>query len=110
MLLGRFAIALCDICGQQYKLSQLRKQWNNWKACPECYSPKQPQQLNTPTNTVDPQALYEPRPDMDVEAGTRSCKNGTIPGFVNAKENVIGSSFRFNTLNGSIGTVTVTTT
>ncbi len=106
--LGKFAIALCDICGQQYKLNELRKQWNNWKACPECYSPKQPQ-LEIPTNTVDPQALYEPRPNMDIEAGDGVVRTEN-PGFVNAKENVIGSSFRFNTLNGSIGTVTVTTT
>ena len=46
---------------------------------------------------------------MDVEAGDGVVRTEN-PGFVNTKENVIGSSFRFNSMNANIGTVTVTTT
>ena len=87
------------------KLHQLKKQWNDWKACPECYDPKQPQ-LEIPTNTVDPQALYEPRPSIDVEAGEGVVRTEN-PGFVNSKEDLIGHAFRTNSLNGQLGSITV---
>ena len=45
--LGKFAIAICDICGQRYKLHELKKQWNGWKACHECYDPKQPKSIQS---------------------------------------------------------------
>lgn len=66
---GKYAIAECDICGQRYKLKQLRKltiktKQVSIKACPECWNPDQPQlQLGMyPVN--DPQGLREPRPDV----------------------------------------------
>ena len=32
---GKFAIALCDQCGQRFKLNTLIKDWKGFKVCPE---------------------------------------------------------------------------
>ena len=40
---GKFGLALCDQCGQQFKLNQLKKEWTGFKVCDECYEPKHPQ-------------------------------------------------------------------
>ena len=66
---GKYAIAECDICGQRYKLKQLRKlvvkqQIKNIKACPECWNPDQPQLSLGMYPVDDPQAVREPRPDV----------------------------------------------
>jgi hypothetical protein len=65
---GKYAIAECDRCGQQFKLKELKKlvvktQIKNILVCHECWEPDQPQlQLGMyPVN--DPQALRNPRPD-----------------------------------------------
>lgn len=59
---GKFAIALCDQCGQRFKLLQLIKDWKGFKVCQECYEPKHPQ-LEPKRNITEPQALYQPRPE-----------------------------------------------
>lgn len=59
---GKFAIALCDQCGQRYKLLTLIKDWKGFKVCPECYEPKHPQ-LEPKRNITEPQAQYQPRPE-----------------------------------------------
>jgi hypothetical protein len=66
---GKFSIAECDICGQRYKLKQLRKlvvkqQIKNIKACPECWNPDQPQLSLGLYPVDDPQAVRDPRPDV----------------------------------------------
>jgi hypothetical protein len=65
---GKYAISICDRCGQQFKLKELKKlviktQIKNILVCRECWEPDQPQlQLGMyPVN--DPQALRNPRPD-----------------------------------------------
>ena len=35
--------AICDICGFEYKASELRKQWDGIMACPKDWTPRQPQ-------------------------------------------------------------------
>lgn len=65
---GKNAIALCDRCGQQYKLSRLRKltvkgRIVSTKVCPECFDPDHPQLMLGAYPVYDPQALREPRPD-----------------------------------------------
>jgi len=42
------ALGICDVCGFQYKLRELRNVFvkrrdTNIKACPECWDPDQPQ-------------------------------------------------------------------
>jgi NAD-dependent SIR2 family protein deacetylase len=59
---GKFAIALCDRCGQRYKLNRLIKEWTGFKVCPECYEPKHPQ-LEPKRSINEPQALQQPRPE-----------------------------------------------
>jgi hypothetical protein len=65
---GKYAISICDRCGQQFKLKELKKlvvktQIKNILVCKECWEPDQPQlQLGMyPVN--DPQAVRNPRPD-----------------------------------------------
>jgi hypothetical protein len=69
---AKHSIAECDICGQRYKLKQLRPltiktRITNILACPECWNPDQPQlQLGMyPVN--DPQAVRNPRPDVSYQ-------------------------------------------
>lgn len=40
--------ALCDVCGFQYKASELRLQWDNARVCWKCWSPRNPQELTFP--------------------------------------------------------------
>jgi hypothetical protein len=66
---GQKALAICDICGFQYKLRQLRElirkgNKTNLKACPECWNPDQPQNKLGEFPVDDPQALRDPRPDF----------------------------------------------
>jgi NAD-dependent SIR2 family protein deacetylase len=58
---GKYALALCDRCGQQYKFLELKKEWNGLMTCPECYEPKHPQ-LEPKNASADPQALPWTRP------------------------------------------------
>jgi hypothetical protein len=65
---GQKAIAICDVCGFQYKLRELKElivkgNKTNIKACPECWNPDQPQNRLGEFPVEDPQALRNPRPD-----------------------------------------------
>lgn len=65
---GRIAIAMCDRCGQQYKLKQLRTEIVKQRkyellVCPECWDPDQPQLMLGTFPIDDPQALRNPRRD-----------------------------------------------
>lgn len=59
---GKYAIALCDQCGQRFKLNALIKDWKGFKVCRECYEPKHPQ-LEPKRTINEPIALYQPRPE-----------------------------------------------
>lgn len=58
---GKYAIAICDRCGEQYRFHQLRKEWNGLMTCPECFEPKHPQ-LETNHHQADAEALPWSRP------------------------------------------------
>jgi hypothetical protein len=65
---GVRAIAMCDRCGQQYKLKQLRTEIVKQRkyellVCPECWDPDQPQLMLGTFPVDDPQALRNPRRD-----------------------------------------------
>lgn len=65
---GKNAIAICDRCGFQYKLSLLRKEVVKQKiyntlVCPTCWDPDQPQLMLGSFPVDDPQALRNPRRD-----------------------------------------------
>ena len=66
--LGKQAIAVCDRCGFQFKLKELRTvvvktKDVNLLVCPECWEPDQPQLQLGMYPVDDPQALRNPRPD-----------------------------------------------
>ena len=60
---GKFALGISDRSGKQYKLNEMRKEWNGLVVGPDEYDPKHPQ-LDPPPVTVDAQALRRPRPDQ----------------------------------------------
>ena len=65
---GKNAIAMCDRCGFQYKLKQLKglviKTKNvNILVCPSCWEPDQPQLQLGMYPVDDPQGLRNPRKD-----------------------------------------------
>lgn len=71
------AVALCDVCGFQYKLKELRNvivkgRDTNVKACPECWDPDHPQLHLGEYPVDDPQALRDPRPDNAEYAQSRA--------------------------------------
>jgi len=107
--LGKFALGLCDRCGFEYKLNDLRKEWNNLKTCPECFEPKAPQLTPTPVVT-DSEALYNPRPNNDLEVG----EGFVVVTYTNIAKgnsmdpNTIGSNFVSVSCTASVGNLTTT--
>lgn len=102
---GPKAIAMCDRCGQQYKLKQLRTEIIKQRkyellVCPECYDPDQPQLMLGTFPVDDPQALRNPRRDItyitsglnddgNLSGGSRDIQWGWNP---------VGGSRSFDTL------------
>lgn len=88
---GKKAIAICDVCGFQYKLKELRNlvvktKITNILACPTCWVPDQPQLMLGTFPIEDPQALRNPRPDTsyfaegnDGAGGSRVIEWGWAP-------------------------------
>ena len=102
---GKYAYGLCDICGQRYRLNDLRKNWKGFMVCAADYEPKEPQLF--PLHVVgDAIAVQDPRPDriepLVVNVGINTAalyssvgmQPATAPNSISAK--------------GHIGTVTVT--
>lgn len=83
---GKYSIAECDRCGQRYKLKQLRKltiktKQVSIKVCPECWEPDQPQLQLGMYPVYDPQAVYEPRPDVSYYlSGQTGLQISLVPG------------------------------
>lgn len=119
---GRIAIAMCDRCGEQYKLKQLRteiiKQRNyQLLVCPECWDPDQPQLMLGTFPIDDPQALRNPRRDTTyITSGLNA--NGNLSGGSRDIQwgwNPVGGSQSFDNgltpnnlaLSVLVGTVTV---
>ena len=106
---GKYAVAICDRCGFQYKYSQLRKEWTGFRVCAECYEPKSPQ-LEPPRTLSDPEALQYPRPSVPASAVAGSGIVRTIDpnAMTTVTGDSIGSSFDGIKATISVGTVTVT--
>ena len=112
--LGKFALGICDRCGFEYKLSDLREEWNKLKTCPECFEPKAPQLEPTPIVT-DPEALYNPRPSNDVEVGEgfvvgsdANTFSATSNNFLSMNPAILGTNFTITEMTASVGSVTIT--
>jgi hypothetical protein len=122
---GVRAIAICDRCGEQFKLKQLRTEIIKQRkyellVCPECFDPDQPQLMLGTFPVDDPQALRNPRRDTtyvtsgvnvngNLSGGSREIQWGWAP---------VGGSSQFDaalTPNnlvavGFVGTVAIQTT
>ena len=70
---GKYALAICDRCGQQYKCTVLKKEWNGLMTCTECWEPKHPQ-LEKKDDPTDPEAL----------PWTRTARKEPVTVYVNA--------------------------
>ena len=122
---GKIAIAICDRCGFQFRLRELREliiktKQVNILVCRDCWEPDQPQLQLGMYPVDDPQALRNPRKDNTYyQSGTTS--TGSIgEGSRNIQWgwNPVGMSRSFDselTPNnlvgvGQIGTVTVVIT
>ena len=107
------AVAMCDRCGQRYKLKKLKSEVvkgreTNLKVCPECYDPDHPQNKLGEVLVKDPQAVRNPRPDRSLGISGSTSSRLTQYGYnpVGGGDNILIP----NTLvgNNKIGTVTVT--
>lgn len=66
--LGKKALGLCDICGQEYLLKELqpvieRTRNTGLRACPTCWDEDHPQNALGTFTVTDPQAIRNARPD-----------------------------------------------
>ena len=110
------ALALCDVCGFQYKLRELRNLYvkgrdTNVKACRECWSADHPQLRLGEFPVNDPQAIQNPRIDTSiVSSGNYSSLNlqwGWNP--VGGGNDPFGLTPNDLVGTGQVGNVTVTT-
>lgn len=99
--LGKYSYGICDRCGFRYKYLELREEWNKLKVCPECYEPKARQLEPTQTGS-DPEALYQPRPDVS-EDGNRFIV------YTNVGLGIVGEELSTFELTATLGNVTVVT-
>lgn len=66
---GNYALGVCDICGFQFKLKELKMLMENDRpanllVCDECWNEEHPQDDLGKYPVHDPQALENPRPDV----------------------------------------------
>jgi len=122
---GKNAIAECDRCGFQYKLTVLRKEIIKTKnysilVCPQCWDPDQPQLQLGMYPVDDPQGLRDPRPDTTYYASGVTA-DGSIGGGSRVFQwgwNPVGGASSFDAVltqnylipNVQVGTVTIVTT
>jgi hypothetical protein len=64
--------AICDICGEKYKASQLKKRWDGLMVCLDDWEMRHPQELIRPIKERNSVPWTRPRPP-DIEIG------GTTP-------------------------------
>jgi hypothetical protein len=122
---GKNSIAMCDRCGQQFKLTALRKEIQKTKiynllVCGACWDPDQPQLLLGMYPVDDPQAVRNPRKDTTyVTAGVNS--SGSLTGGSRDLQwgwNPVGGASNFDAAltpnylvaTTFVGTVTITVT
>ena len=84
---GNKALGICDRCGFEYLLHELRKEVidlfdTNIKVCPVCWDPDQPQNLLGRFPVSSPQALRNPRPDTGAAASRSLAGFDPVRGMV----------------------------
>jgi|TARA_R100001530_G_scaffold124138_1_gene92256 hypothetical protein len=104
------ALGICDRCGFTYKLNNLYYEIENsvrngLRVCNNCFDKDNPQLKLGRLNIIDPQALYNARPDTGESASTRYSSFNPIGGGVTE----FGSSTMGLTMNAKLGKITVST-
>ena len=122
---GKKAIAMCDRCGQRFKLKTLKEEVIKTKrynllVCDECWDPDHPQLQLGMYPVDDPQALRNPRNDTTYyQAGLNAVGNPTDGSRMiqwgwnpvgGASANDDGLTPNYLVLTVQIGTVTIATT
>ena len=122
---GKYSIAECDRCGQQFKLKKLKfevikTKLYQLKVCEECWDPDQPQLQLGMYPVDDPQGVRQPRPDTtyvtsginaggNLSGGSRDIQWGWAPvGGASFFDSVLTPNYLVATTN--VGTVTVSVT
>ena len=100
---GKFALGLCDRCGFEYKLNELKEEWNKLKTCPQCFEPKAPQLNSTPV--VSDKEVGE---GFVVVSDANTFSNTSI-NFLSMNPAILGSNFTITEMTASLGSVTITT-
>jgi hypothetical protein len=120
---GKNSIAMCDRCGAQFKLTELKKEIKKTKiynllVCHTCWDPDQPQLQLGMYPVEDPQAVRNPRRDSTYvtagpmtdgynSGGSRDIQWGWNPvGGSRFFDTVLTPNYLVGTT--SVGTVTVT--
>lgn len=112
---GKHSIAICDRCGFQFKLKQLKELVIKTKSvnilvCPECWEPDQPQLQLGMYPIDDPQAVRNPRPDTSYvvsgnnNLGSRDIQWGWNPVGMGDDDGLTPNNLKST---GSIGTVEI---
>lgn len=112
---GKYSIAICDRCGFQYKLKELKKlviktKQVNILVCPECWEPDQPQLQLGMYPIDDPQAVRNPRTDTSYDVsgnnqlGSRDIQWGWNPVGMGDDQGLTPNNLKAT---GSIGTVEI---
>lgn len=122
---GKYSIAECDRCGQQFKLKKLKfevikTKLYQLKVCEECWDPDQPQLQLGMYPVDDPQGVRQPRPDTtyvtsginangSLSGGSRDIQWGWAPvGGASQFDSVLTPNYLVAMTN--VGTVTVSVT
>tara|TARA_R100000231_G_scaffold137489_1_gene113956 strand:- start:48 stop:398 length:351 start_codon:yes stop_codon:yes gene_type:complete len=110
---AKYTIAECDRCGFRYKLKELkeifiRTKGTNIKVCKECWEPDHPQNMQGMYPVDDPQAVKDPRPDLNL-VEQRNYQYGFDPVGLNNPLELEGLVDDLKGA-GQLGSVTVTTT
>lgn len=57
--------AICDVCGQKYKASELMKRWDGLMVCKDDFEVRHPQELIRPIKERNSVPWTRPRPEDD---------------------------------------------
>ncbi len=88
---GAKAFGFCDVCGFRFDLKKLKNlvvktKQTQIKACPQCWTPDQPQLQLGMYPISDPQAIRDPRPDTNTwyQSGTNGLQTSPTSGLLPA--------------------------
>jgi len=123
---GAKAFGFCDLCGFRFDLKKLKNltvktKQTSIKACPQCWTPDQPQLQLGMYPVSDPQANRDPRPDTNTWYSSGLTATGSYGGgsrVIQWNWNPVGGARQFDAAltpndlapQGLVGTVTVVTT